>query len=285
MAPWLPAFHKGLSETGFVVGKNVAIEYRWAEGHYDRLSALAAYLVGHKVDVIVTGGSPATLAAKGTTPAIPIVFLAVADPVGTGLVASLPRPGGNLTGISEMATDLMSKRSELLSELVPQAGMIALLVNPVVPIAERIITETQAAARAKGVKLQVAKASSESEIVAAFETVGERRADALIIGNDSFFFTQRGQLIPLASSHAIPAIYPWLDFAVAGGLISYAPSYTTIFRQAGMYAGKVLNGAKPTDLPVQQPTKFDLVINLKTAKALGLTIPQSLLARADEVIE
>jgi putative ABC transport system substrate-binding protein len=285
VATWVASFHQGLSETGYVEGKNVAIEYRWSEGHYDRLPALAGDLVGHRVDVIFTGGTPATRAAKSAAPTIPIVFVAVADPVGTGLVASLASPGGNLTGISEMATDLMSKRLELLSELVPQAGVFALLVNPVVPIAEGIIRETQAAARAKGVQLQVVKASSESEIDAAFKAVSELRADALVIGPDSFFVSRRDQLIPLSSRHAVPTIYHLREFAAAGGLISYGTNYKHAFHEAGIYAGKILNGSQPADLPVQQPTTLELVINLKTAQALGLTVPQSLLARADEVIE
>jgi putative tryptophan/tyrosine transport system substrate-binding protein len=283
--PFMAAFHQGLSETGYVEGQNLAIEYRWAEGHYDRLPALAADLVGRKVDLIVAiAGAPA-LAAKSATSTIPIVFAGIGDPVGLGLVASLARPGGNLTGFSNFAAELTPKRFELLSELVPQAGVIALLVNPNQPTAERTIREMQELARAKGGQLPILKAGTESEIDAAFATLVELHADALFVGGDPFFFSRREQLVALASRHAVPAIYTWREFTVAGGLISYGVRVTASFRQAGGYAGRILKGAKPADLPVQQPSKFDLVVNLKTAAALGLTVPQSLLARADEVIE
>jgi putative ABC transport system substrate-binding protein len=284
-APWMAAFRRGLGETGYVEGQNVAIEYRGAEGRYDRLPALAADLVGRKVDVIATGGTPAALAAKSATLAIPIVFSGVGDPVGSGLVAGLARPGGNLTGISEMTVDLMSKRLELLSEMVPQATVIALLVNPNIAITEGVIREVQAAARAKGVQLRILKASNKTEIDAAFGTLVTLHAGALVIGPDALFSKRREQLIALLLRAAVPAIYHLREFAAAGGLISYGASLTAVFRQAGIYAGKILKGAKPADLPVQQPTRFELVINLKTAKALGLTVPQSLLAAADEVIE
>ena len=284
-APWGAAFRQGLSETGYVEGQNLAIEYRWAEGRYDRLPALAADLVRRKVDVIATGGTPAALAAKSATQTIPIVFSGVGDPVGSGLVASLARPGDNLTGISEMTIDLMSKRLELLSEMVPQATVIALLVNPNIAITDGVIREVQAAARAKGVQLPILKASSETEIDAAFGTLLQLHAGALVIGPDPFFSSRREQLLALLLRDAVPAIYHLREFAAAGGLISYGASLIAVFRQAGIYAGRILKGAKPADLPVQQPTTFELVINLKTAKALGVTVPPSILATADEVIE
>jgi len=282
----LGAFHEGLRETGYVEGQNLAIEYRWADGNYDRLPSLAADLVGRKVDLIVTGGgTPAALAAKNATATIPIVFTNVADPVGVGLVASLARTGGNLTGFSDMAIELMPKRLELLCELVPQANVIALLVNPNSSTAEPQTRDVQKAARAMGVQLHVLKAAAASEIDAAFASLVQLQAGALVISVDPFFLSRREQFLALTSSHAIPAIYVYRDFAATGGLISYGHSPTDTVRKAGIYAGRVLNGEKPADLPVQQPSKFELVINLKTAKALGLTVPPSLLARADEVIE
>ncbi len=281
---YMAAFHQGLSETGYVEGQNVAIEYRWAEGSYDRLPALAADLVRSKVDVIAAFGNVAALPAQSATSTIPIVFLGD-DPVAAGLVASLARPGGNLTGVSILYTELMPKRLELLSELVPQATVIALLVNPNNANAERITRDVQEAARAKGVQLPILKAATESEIDAAFASLVQLQAGALVVGADPFFFIQREQLVALASRHAFPAIYYLRQFAAGGGLISYGTSLTSVYRQVGIYAGKILKGAKPADLPVEQPTRFELVINLKTAKGLGLTVPQSIFARADEVIE
>jgi putative ABC transport system substrate-binding protein len=284
-APFDAAFRQGLSETGYVEGQNVAIEYRAAEGHYDRLPALAADLVGRKVDLIATSGPPAALAAKGATSTIPIVFGIGSDPVGLGLVGSLARPGGNLTGISFLTVELLPKLLELLSELVPQAGVIAVLVNPDNQNTERNITDLQEAARAKVRQLHILKAGTESDIDVAFATLVERRTAALIVVGDPFFTARRERLLALASRHAVPAIYTFREYAASGGLISYGASITGAFRQVGNYAGKILKGAKPADLPVQQSVKVELVINLKTAKALGLTVPQALLARADEVIE
>jgi putative ABC transport system substrate-binding protein len=280
------AVHQGLSETGYTQGQNVAFEPRWAEGHYDRLPALAADLVSRKVDLIVTmGGTPPALAAKAATSTIPIVFTNVGDPVGIGLVASLARPGGNLTGFSNISAELTAKLFELLSELVPRAGVIALLVNPNNGNTERIISYSQEAAHAKGVQLAVLKAATEGEIDTAFDSLDQLQASGLVVGSDPFFHSRRGQLLALASRHAVPAIYVVREYAALGGLISYGIDETAFNRQAGIYAGRILKGEKPADLPVQQPTTFELVVNLKTAAALGLTVPPSILARADEVIE
>jgi len=284
-APNVAAFRQGLGETGYVEGQNLAIEYRWAEGHYDRLPALAADLAARKVDLITALSTFSARAAKGATTTIPIVFTNVSDPVGAGLVASLARPGGNVTGFSIITNELMAKRLELLSELAPQARVIALLVNPTNSTTEGVVRDMQEAARATGVQLPILKAGTEGEIDAAFVSLVELHAGALVVGADPFFGSRSEQLVVLASRQAVPAIYSTRELAEAGGLISYGASLTAAVRQAGIYAGKILKGAKPADLPVEQPTKFELVINLKTAKALGLTVPQVLLAQADEVIE
>jgi len=281
------AFQQGLSDAGYIEGQNVATEYRWAEGHYDRLPALAAELVGRKVDVIAAtgGGDVASRAAKNATSTIPIVFIGGGDPVAAGPVASLARPGGNLTGISFIAVELAPKRLELVSELVPQAKVVALLVNPNGPNADALAKDVQQAAQAKGLQLHILKAGAEGEFETVFASLARLHVGALVVAADPFFGSQREQLTALAARHAIPAIYAFRLYVAVGGLMSYGPSLTGTYRQAGAYVGRILAGAKPADLPVQQPTKFELVINLKTAKALGLTIPQSMLMRADEIIE
>jgi len=284
-APFVAAFRQGLNETGYVEGQNVAIEYRWAEDHYERLSGMAFDLVGGKVDVIATASMPSALAAKEATATIPVVFETGIDPVEAGLVASFARPGGNLTGVCMLTAALMPKRLELLSELVPQARAIGLLVNPTHSDAARMTGDAQEAARAKGLQLPILKASTESAIDAAFAELVRLQAGALAVLPDPFFVSRREQLVTLASHHAVPAIYPLREFVASGGLISYAASITAAFHLLGTYAGRVLKGEKPGDLPVQQPTTFELVVNLKTAEALGLTVPPSILARADEVIE
>jgi putative ABC transport system substrate-binding protein len=284
--PFSTALREGLGETGFVEGRNVTFEHRWAEGNYDRLPALAADLVARKVDAIVAVGGPGpALAARRATATIPIVFAGVGDPLVLGLVASLARPGGNLTGFSVTTTELMPKRFELLFDLVPRARVIALLVNPKNEFSQTWIGSVQDAARAKGVELPILKAATETEIDAAFATFAERHADALLLGADPFLSSRRAQIVVLASRHAIPVLDQSREFAEGGGLISYGAGIVATGRRVGVYTGRILKGEKPADLPVQQPTKFELIINLKTAKALDLTVPQSLLARADEVIE
>jgi putative tryptophan/tyrosine transport system substrate-binding protein len=282
----LAAFHQGLGDFGYAEGQNVAIEYRWAEGRYDRLPQMAADLVARKVNVILSaGGTTGAVAAKTATSVIPIVFISGDDPVEHGLVASLARPGGNLTGVTMLDFELSAKRLELLSEMVPHAKVIALLNNPNNASAERMMRELQEAARAKDVQLHSLKAGTEGEIDAAFDALVPLQVGALIVASEPFFISHRQKLVALASRYAVPAIYGVGGFGAIGGLISYGPSLPATFRQLGTYAGKILNGAKPADLPVEQSTIVELVINLKTAEALGLAVPQSLLARADRVIE
>jgi putative tryptophan/tyrosine transport system substrate-binding protein len=285
-AAFLAAFRKGLGEIGYVEGQNVAFEYRWAEGHYDRLPALAAELVERKVDLIAaSGGDFAARAAKAATSTIPIVFTSGDDPAETGLVASLARPGGNLTGFSLLVVELHAKRLELISEVIPSAKVIALLVNPDSPQTERVVRAMQEAAGVKGVKLEVLKAATESAIDTAFASLARVQAGALVQGADPFFLSRRDQLALLAARHAIPAIYESRPFVEAGGLMSYGANFPDMYRQIGAYAGRILKGEKPADLPVMRPTKLDLAINLTAARAIGLTIPESFLLRADQVIE
>jgi putative ABC transport system substrate-binding protein len=279
------AFRQGLSETGHVEGRNVMIEYRWAEGQLDRQPALAADLVRRQVAVIVVNGLRGTRAAKAATAAIPIVFSGGFEPVEFGLVASLSRPGGNLTGVTTLGVELGSKRLELLHELVPAATIIALLVNPGNPNAETLSRDAQAAARALGLQLHVLHAGTERDFDPVFATLVQLRAGGLVIGNDGLFNSRTEQLGALTARHAVPTIFQFHEFAAAGGLMSYGGSITDSFRLVGVYAGRILKGEKPADLPVQQATKVELVINLKTAKALGINIPMPLLGRADEVIE
>jgi putative tryptophan/tyrosine transport system substrate-binding protein len=277
----LAGFKRGLAEMGYVEGKNVAIEFRWAEGHYDRLPALAADLVTRQVAILVTAGGVSALAAKAATSTIPIVFLGGRDPVELGLVVSLGRPGGNATGVSIVDVELTAKRLELLHELVPKATAIALLINPDSSTGNAAARETQEAARALGQQLHILRARTEQDVDAAFATLVQLRIGALLVDSDPFFYTRREQIVGLAARHATPAIFDLREFVIAGGLISYGPSLSEAYRQVGIYTGKILNGAKPADLPVQQPTKVELVINLKTTKALGLTIPQSLRVLAE----
>ena len=285
-ADLVAAFRRGLAEGGYVEGQNVSLEFRWGEGRYERLTAYAAELVRRAVTVIVTaGGDPAAQAAKAATATIPIVFVSGSDPVEFGLVASLNRPGGNITGVSTFNAVVGSKRFELLHELVPNAAVISLLVNPKYPSAGSETRETQEAARAIGLTLIILNASTESEIDAAFATLVQQRIGALVVTGDPFFVSRRDKVVALAARHAVPTIYVQREFATAGGLIGYGTSITDAYRQAGIYIGRILKGAKPADLPVVRPTRFDLVINLKTAKALRLPIPPTLLAIADEVIE
>lgn len=278
-------FREGLAETGYIEGKNVAIEYRWAEGHYDRLPDLAADLVMRGVTVIAAPTLPSALAAKKATETIPIVFLLGDDPVKHGFAASLSHPGGNSTGISMLAAGLNAKRLGLLRDLVPNAAHFALLVNPKNPNAANQSEETRDAARAIGQPIEVQRAGTGQEIEAVFAWLAENRIDGLIIGADPFFNSSREQLVALAARYAIPTIYEWREFPELGGLVSYGTDITEANRQVGVYTGKVIAGAKPADLPIAQPTKFELVINVKTANALGLRVPPILLSQADEIIE
>ena len=283
--PGLTAFRVGLSDAGYVDGQNVAIEFRGAEEHYDRLPGLAADLVGRQVAVIVAANLVPALAAKAATATIPIVFWSGADPVEQGLVPSLARPGGNLTGFALINSELGAKRLELLRQLVPNATGFALLVNPANPNAEPQARDAQEAASAQGVGMQILAAATKDEIEAAFAALARQRIDALVVSSDRFLFGRHDRLVALAAQHAVPAIYTVRDYATAGGLISYASSTAGSFQLLGGYTARILKGEKPADLPVTQPTTFELVINLTTAKALGLTEPQLLLAQADETIE
>jgi putative ABC transport system substrate-binding protein len=281
----LSAIRQGLKDAGYVEGRNVAIKYRTADGRFNRLPGLAAEMVADPVAVIVAAAPPAAVAAKAATATIPIVFVTGADPVELGLVSSLNRPGGNVTGVTFLVTALGPKRLELLRELVPSAKLVGLLVNPANPTSEFQTRDTQAAARALGIELVLRNARSESDIDSAFESLAQQRVNAVIIGTDLLFTSRRDQLVVLAARHALPAIYYLREFADAGGLISYGASFTDAYRLGGGYVGRILKGEKPADLPVQQTVKFELAINASTAKALGLTVPDKLLVAADEVFE
>ena len=278
-------FRKGLSETGFVENQNVAIEYRWADGHYERLPELAADLANRKVAVIAAAYFPATVAAKAATSTIPIVFISGVDPIAAGLVASLNRPGGNLTGVSNFNTSLTAKRLELLHQVVPRAETIAILVNSTSPASQIIEAEARSAAQALGLRVDVLGASTEPEIDATLAAAAQRGAGALLVAGDAYFNSRRAQLIALAARYRIPANYDRREIAVDGGLMSYGMNNLDFYRQAGIYTGQILKGAKPADFPIQQPTKVELILNLKTAKSLGLELPTSVLLSADEVIE
>jgi putative tryptophan/tyrosine transport system substrate-binding protein len=281
----LPAFRQGLSEAGFTEGGNVSIEYRVGEERFDQLPALAAELVRRQVNVLAAGGIPAAIAAKAATAAIPIVFFVSGDPVKLGLVARMNRPGNNVTGVTSLGGELSAKRLELARELVPKATAIALLVNPTNPNTEPIIRDAQAAARSLGLQLHVLRARTVTDIDASFADTAKLRASALVVGNDGLLMNRTDQIAALGLRHAMPTIFQTPEFAAAGGLMSYGASNTDAYRQVGIYAGRILKGEKPGDLPVVQSTKIELIVNLKTAKTLGLAIPLPLLGRADEVIE
>jgi putative ABC transport system substrate-binding protein len=284
-AKQVSAFEQGLGETGYIKGRNVLIEYRWAEGHNDRLPMLAADLVQRQVAVIAATTLPAAPAAKAATATIPIVLLIGGDPVELGLVDSMSRPGGNITGVAVLNVDLIAKRLELLHELVPTTGTAAVLLNPNSAYSKPEAAHVQAAALSAQLQVLLLKATKETEIDSAFANLVQQKVGALIVSADPFFTSRREQLVALAARYRIPTIYQWRDFPEAGGLVSYGADHIDIYRQTGIYVGRVLGGTKPTDLPIVQPTKFELVLNLKTAKALGLAVPQSILLRADEVIE
>ncbi len=285
LAHSLEAFRQGLRELGYVEGQNIALESRWAEGRFDRLPALAGELVRLRLDLIVTAGTPAARAAKEATPTIPIVAVAVGDPVGTGLVASLARPGANLTGLSDITVDLSAKRLEFLKELVPTASRIAILWNPTHPTNPLQLRETRGAAQALGLTLQSLEVRESGELERAFAAIRRERAGALVVLSDPFMLLHRGRLSNLAAKNRLPTVYPFKEHVEAGGLMAYGPNLPDLFRRAATYVDKILKGAMPADLPVEQPTRFELVINMKTAKALGLTIPASVLIRADHVIQ
>jgi putative ABC transport system substrate-binding protein len=285
VAHQLAAFRRGLSETGFTDRRNVLMEFRWAEGQYQRLPAMAAELVRHPVSLILAQAPPAALAAKAATATIPIVFVVGFDPVGAGLVTSLNHPGGNATGMTLISFVLGQKRLEMLRDISPKASVIAMLANPLSPDAIPEIGSVQAGAQSLGLQLAMYNASTAREIEVAFAAIATQKPDALLVGTDPFFTDQAADIVGRAAGLKIPAIYPFREFAAAGGLVSYGTNIASSYRQAGIYAGRILKGAKPADLPVMQPTTFELVINLKTAKALGIDIPPTLHARSDEVIE
>src|SRR4029077_11734599 len=285
LAPMVSAFLEGLKEAGYVAVRNVAIEYRWANGHYDRLPALVGELVGHRVSVIAATSTPANLVAKSLTTSIPIVFTTGGDPVQLGLVASLSPPGGNVTGVTQMTGEVAPKRVELAHELVPQATAFGMLINPTNPLSDNVKRDSQAAALKLGIQLNILHASTDAELDKAFTAFREMRVGALVIGTDAFFNNRLEQLAALAIRNSLPVVYEYHQFVAAGGLVSYGGSIIDSYRLAGGYVGRVLKGENPADLPVQQASKIELLLNLKTAKILGITVPQSIQNRADEVIE